>query len=184
MNLCWCISCVGEIVGAFLEVTASRMGPMASQTASTVRAAALRNQCLSLAKNCSIGFRSGEYLGRKNSLAPAALMARRTALPLWLPRLMGLSNRGRDVKYLGALRCVCQVHGCLRSRHQSPHDGGSREEPSMWTTHFAESAVQPHQRNGSAPRPRQGRLRRSDLERYPQNFMLWLLRSDQRARQS
>jgi hypothetical protein len=35
-----------------------------------------------LAKNFSIGLRSGEYLGRKKSLAPAARMARRTALPL------------------------------------------------------------------------------------------------------
>ena len=60
---------------------------MAAQTASTVRAAALRSRCLSLAKTCSIGFRSGEYFGRKNSLAPAARMSWRTVLPLWLPRL-------------------------------------------------------------------------------------------------
>src|ERR1700680_4158442 len=39
--------------------------------ASNVRAAAFRSRCLSLAKTCSIGLRSGEYLGRKNSLAPA-----------------------------------------------------------------------------------------------------------------
>ena len=44
---------------------------MARQTASTVRAAAFRRKCLSLAKTCSMGFRSGEYLGRKKSLAPA-----------------------------------------------------------------------------------------------------------------
>lgn len=31
----------------------------------------------------------GEYLGSKNSLAPAERMARRTALPLCEPRLMG-----------------------------------------------------------------------------------------------
>ena len=54
---------------------------------SRVRAAALRKRCLSLAKTCSIGFRSGEYLGRKNSFAPAERMAWRTASPLWLPRL-------------------------------------------------------------------------------------------------
>jgi len=47
-----------------------------------VRLAAFRSQCLSLAKNFSIGLRSGEYFGRKKSLAPAARMARRTALPL------------------------------------------------------------------------------------------------------
>ena len=37
---------------------------MARQTASTVRAAALRRKCLSLAKTCSMGLRSGEYFGR------------------------------------------------------------------------------------------------------------------------
>src|SRR5580700_3777355 len=60
---------------------------MAATTVSRVRAAALRKRCLSLAKTCSIGFRSGEYLGRKNSFAPAERMAWRTASPLWLPRL-------------------------------------------------------------------------------------------------
>src|SRR4029453_14638496 len=47
---------------------------MARQTASTVRAAAFRRKCLSLAKTCSMGFRSGEYLGRKNSFAPVERM--------------------------------------------------------------------------------------------------------------
>jgi len=42
-----------------------------------LRLAALRSQCLSLAK---IGLRSGEYFGRKNSLAPTERMARRNAL--------------------------------------------------------------------------------------------------------
>ena len=55
---------------------------MASHTASWVRAAALRSQCLSLAKSCSMGFRSGEYFGRKKSRAPAARMAWRTAVLL------------------------------------------------------------------------------------------------------
>ena len=41
---------------------------MAAQTASGVRAASLRSRCLSLAKTCSIGFRSGEYFGRKKVL--------------------------------------------------------------------------------------------------------------------
>ena len=36
----------------------------------------------------------------------------------------------------------------------------------MWTTHFAESAVQQHQRNGSAHVPA-GAPRRSGSERYP-----------------
>ena len=53
-----------------------------TQMVSAERAAALRNKCLSLAKTCSIGFRSGEYFGRKKSLAPAAQMSWRTALAL------------------------------------------------------------------------------------------------------
>ena len=40
-----------------------------------------------LEKTCSIGFKSGEYFGRKSSFAPASRMAERTPLPLWLPRL-------------------------------------------------------------------------------------------------
>ncbi len=38
-----------------------------------------------------MGFRSGEYFGKKNSLAPTARMSWRTALPLWLPRLSGMT---------------------------------------------------------------------------------------------
>ena len=45
---------------------------------------------------------------------------------------------------------VCRVH--VRGRHQSTHDGGSREEPSCgrrtWLVNVAT-----RQRNGSAPRP-------------------------------
>jgi hypothetical protein len=50
-----------------------------TQMVSAEHAAALRNKCLSLATTCSIGFRSGEYFGRKKSLAPAARMIWRTA---------------------------------------------------------------------------------------------------------
>src|SRR5437773_5089542 len=60
---------------------------MAAQIASRVRWAAFRKRCLSLEKTCSMGFRSGEYLGRKNSFTPAALRAWRMTFPLWLPRL-------------------------------------------------------------------------------------------------
>ena len=41
---------------------------MAAHSASTVRAASLRSRCLSLAKTCSIGFRSGEYFGQEEQL--------------------------------------------------------------------------------------------------------------------
>jgi hypothetical protein len=55
---------------------------MARQTASTVRVAAFRRKCLSLAKTCSMGFKSGEYFGRKKSLAPTERMSSRTVLLL------------------------------------------------------------------------------------------------------
>lgn len=45
------------------------------------RLGALRSSCLSLAKTCSIGFRSSEYSGKKKSLAPTERMSRRSALP-------------------------------------------------------------------------------------------------------
>jgi len=43
---------------------------MAVETASKDLGACLRTKPLSLAKTCSIGLRSGEYLGRNTSLAP------------------------------------------------------------------------------------------------------------------
>ena len=52
-----------------------------------MRGAAFRTKPFSLAKTCSIGLRSGEYLGRKRRRAPADLFALRTALPLCDPRL-------------------------------------------------------------------------------------------------
>ena len=60
---------------------------MASQTVSTLRFAAFRSQCLSLAKSCSIGLRSGEYFGRKKSLAPACSDRAAHGLALVAPRL-------------------------------------------------------------------------------------------------
>ena len=46
---------------------------MASETASSECGAAFRTSVFTLAKSCSIGLRSGEYLGRKRRRAPAAL---------------------------------------------------------------------------------------------------------------
>jgi hypothetical protein len=60
---------------------------MASEAASSVRGAAFRTKPLSLAKTCSMGLRSGEYLGRNKRRAPAVLIAFRTAFPLCDPRL-------------------------------------------------------------------------------------------------
>jgi hypothetical protein len=52
---------------------------MRFQAALIVRASVLRNRVLSLAKTCSIGFRSGLYGGRKLRWAPALRIARRVA---------------------------------------------------------------------------------------------------------
>src|SRR5262249_7313921 len=77
---------------------APRISPLAAQMASGDRRTAFRRSGLSLAKTCSIGFRSREYFGRNRSLAPAARMNARTALPLWLPRLsMTTMSPGRSV---------------------------------------------------------------------------------------
>jgi len=81
------IAGVGEVVGTF------RRGVGAEQLAYGVdddvegSRRRLAQEMLELGEDLPIGLRSGEYLGRKNSFAPAERMARRTALPLWLPRL-------------------------------------------------------------------------------------------------
>jgi len=54
------------------------------QTSSMVRFWTERIQCLILAKVCSIGLRSGEYGGRYQSRAPAALIKLRRGADLWL----------------------------------------------------------------------------------------------------
>ncbi len=73
-------------------------------------------------------------------------------------RLFGVRTRWGCLIATGASIAIfckqrCRVHGCLRGRHRSPHDGASQHEPSMWLTHSAETAMQPHQRNGSAHVP-------------------------------
>lgn len=47
---------------------ASSAWPIAAQTASTVRPAALRSRCLSLAKTCSIGFNVGRIFWQEEEL--------------------------------------------------------------------------------------------------------------------
>ncbi len=61
--------------------------PTYCHVSSTVRFWAFRIQCMIFAKACSIGLRSGEYGGRYQSLAPAALIMSRMACDLWEPRL-------------------------------------------------------------------------------------------------
>ncbi len=53
-------------------------------------ACASRSRCLILAKSFSIGLRSGEYCGRKNSRAPALRMAVRIAPALGEPRVSAI----------------------------------------------------------------------------------------------
>src|ERR1700733_3907593 len=74
------------------------MAALASATASYVRASAFRSKVLNLAKTCSIGLRSGEYLGRNTRRAPTSRIARRMAFALWEPRLsrMTTSPEGRN----------------------------------------------------------------------------------------
>lgn len=82
---------------------------------------------------------------------------------------MGLSNRNVDVKYLHVLRRGCRVQGCLRGQHRLPHDGASRGEPSMYSTHSAEPAVRPHLAEWLCPRPGRDVSARSETERDPQS---------------
>ncbi len=65
---------------------------MRLQTAAIDRSSALRSSVFSLANIISIGFRSGLYGGRNNRCAPTARTARRTAFPLWLPRLSTITT--------------------------------------------------------------------------------------------
>ncbi len=60
---------------------------MALQTASAVRLAAFRSQCLSFAKSCSMGFRSGEYeTGAKSAELP--VRSQRSLNPVSIPELI------------------------------------------------------------------------------------------------
>lgn len=96
---------------------------------------------------------------------------------------MGLSNRRWDVKHVIASRRRCRVHGCLRGRHQSPHDGAPRTSLQCGRRTLLRQRCNPI--SGMARlTSRQGRLRRSDPERYSQDFMLWRLHFDQRTHRS
>ena len=60
----------------------SRQNPL--QTGRAIR--------LNLAKTCSMGLRSGEYFGKKTRRAPTLRIVRRTAFPLWEPRLSRITT--------------------------------------------------------------------------------------------
>src|SRR6202046_4524304 len=84
------------------------MAALASATASYVRASAFRSKVLNLAKTCSIGLRSGEYLGRNTRRAPTSRIARRMAFALWEPRVVEdddgarLEGRNEELFNIGA----------------------------------------------------------------------------------
>jgi hypothetical protein len=86
---------------------------------------------LSLAKAFSIGLKSGEYGGRKRSVAPVAVTASRTALPLWAGRLSRITiSPGRNVgsvgeEPLGRHRAV-EHHRCGHAAEPERADEGSR----------------------------------------------------------
>ena len=76
----------------FLRAGIERGWLLALATASYARASPFRSKVLNLANTCSIGLRSGEYFGRNTRRAPTARMARRTAFPLWEPRLSRMTT--------------------------------------------------------------------------------------------
>lgn len=80
--------------------------------------------------------------------------------------VMELSNRGGDVKYLCAWRCVGRVHGCLRGQHRSPHDGACGTSLQCGRRTLLSQGCNPI--SGMARlTSRQGPLGRSDSQRYP-----------------
>jgi class 3 adenylate cyclase len=102
----------GAIVEFRSVVDAVRCAIEVQNARFVLRASAFRSRVLNLAKTCSIGLRSGEYLGRKTRRAPTARMAF---------RLIGPSNRqGASMRSLRrAARNVAVFHlpcGTLSTR--------------------------------------------------------------------
>ena len=102
------VSCVLDIGVAFFGWVLSGMAALAFATASYVRASAFRSKVLNLANTCSIGLRSGEYLGRNTRRAPTARMACRIAFPLVGAEIVEdndvarLEGRGEELFDIGA----------------------------------------------------------------------------------
>jgi len=81
MNLGW-VASVPEVIGAFLGSEGSKDFANCGADALDGARGGFTQQVLEFREDCSMGFRSGEYFGRKNNLAPAERMSCRTALPL------------------------------------------------------------------------------------------------------
>ena len=69
-----------EIVGTFVVGNAQKLADGESRRSRPFARQLYRSRCLSLAKTCSIRFRSGEYFGRRNSLALAERISWRMIL--------------------------------------------------------------------------------------------------------
>ena len=100
--------------------------PIRQRGRGIVRSAALRRSALSLLKDISIGFRSGEYLGRQRSVAPRASIASRAPTALWgkvvdHDDILGSERRGETLfdigqEFLsshGAVDCLRRQGDCL-----------------------------------------------------------------------
>ena len=89
---------------------------MRCQRPSAVLSSAFRKSNLSLAKTCSMGFRSGEYEGRKSKCAPAALIMHQALSPLWLVRLsMITTSRGLSVGHQNLFDTGLESHSVDRA---------------------------------------------------------------------
>jgi hypothetical protein len=86
------VSCVGEVVGAFLGCERSEEFADRRHEGFERARGGVAEKVLELGEDLLDGVQVGGVLGRKNSLAPADRMARRMALPLWLPRLSRITR--------------------------------------------------------------------------------------------
>jgi hypothetical protein len=85
MTLHGSISWVDEIICAFVGTEGVEEGSDAPPRGGGGALGGFSQEMLQLGEHLLERLRSGLEGGRKNSLAPAARIARRIALPLWLP---------------------------------------------------------------------------------------------------
>ena len=95
-------------------VTAARAGLAAATTPSKARASARRSAALILAKACSIGFMSGEDVGRWRSAQPAAAISARAVALRWTDRVS--SSTVCPGRRAGTSCSATQVSTASRSR--------------------------------------------------------------------
>lgn len=145
--------------------------PMRCQTAAMDRSSAFRSSVLSLANTIPIGFRSGLQGGRNSRCAPALRIARRTALPLWLPRL---SRTTSPVRSVGARNCRTQARNLTpligppiaRGASLCPADD-HRSAQVQKPDYRAARLTRRHQRHRTLPQIKKARPRRELLVSNP-----------------